>query len=110
VSEATPCQWKLHYVSSRALHHSLTSVDDVTSFPIFKFCGCQKFNIKRFSANDIRKPKRSLNNVLAIIQLSWPWRLQRQAKTSSPKIKELIENGFEFVCQEDDLAFFRKRK
>jgi integrase len=31
------------------------------------------------------------------------------AKTPS-EIQELIENGFEFVCQKDDMAFFRKRK
>jgi len=31
------------------------------------------------------------------------------ARTPS-EIQELIEGGFEFVCQKDDLAFFRKRK
>ena len=31
------------------------------------------------------------------------------ARTPS-EIQELIENGFEFVCQKDDMAFFRKRK
>ena len=31
------------------------------------------------------------------------------ARTPS-EIQELIENGFEFICQKDDLAFFRKRK
>jgi len=31
------------------------------------------------------------------------------AKTPS-EIQELIENGFEYVCQKDDLIFFRKRK
>jgi hypothetical protein len=33
----------------------------------------------------------------------------RVAKTPSA-IQELIEAGFEYVCQKDDLTFFRKRK
>ncbi len=31
------------------------------------------------------------------------------AKTPE-EIQELIEAGFEYVCQKDDLLFFRKRK
>jgi hypothetical protein len=30
--------------------------------------------------------------------------------TSEFSIAELIENGFEYVCDQDDLKFFRKRK
>ena len=35
--------------------------------------------------------------------------MTKAAKTPE-EIKSLIEVGFEYVCQKDDLLFFRKRK
>jgi hypothetical protein len=39
------------------------------------------------------------------------YRKQREAGSKKPEeIKELLEAGFEYVCQKDTLIFLRKRK
>ena len=33
-----------------------------------------------------------------------------QATSNKEEIKQLLSVGFEYICQKDDLLFFRKRK
>jgi hypothetical protein len=57
------------------------------------------------------------SNFKNILQYTQPAKLRveddefvcKVAKTPS-QVQELIENGFEYICDMDDLKFFKKRK
>lgn len=62
------------------------------------------FKIRDFGATT--KPLKSFSHLLLLLQV----RDSKMMDIDWLKIKALLEVGFEYICQKDDLMFLRKRK